>query len=112
MKKFAALLALAMPLSCFAMAPSSENAPVKCESGQVEARTVFAYTSRSLFGDSNPNTIARFRTSDGAGMAESLHCVAHEIKSVADWKYLRDLIITENKNIHDITIVSTSLITQ
>jgi hypothetical protein len=98
MKKFALSLILAMTATaqCFAVAPNQTTKTPACKEGEYLARSVFIFTSKDIFGDANPNTLARvYGASDKGGVAES-------------WEYLHRVLEAENPSLHNFTVVSTS----
>lgn len=111
MKKIALSLILAMTATaqCFAAAPDQATKTIVCKDGEYLARSVFIFTSKAVFGDANPNTLARvYGASDKGGVAETTHCLGLEIKSAESWEYLHRVLEAENPNLYNFTVVSTS----
>lgn len=75
------------------------------------ARTAFIFTSKGVFDDANPNTLARvYGASDKGGVAETTHCLGLglDIKSAESWEYLHRVVEAENPSLRNFTVVSTS----
>lgn len=112
MKKIALSLIIAMATASQCFAAQQEPAAhkkIECKAEEYLARTVFIFTSKDIFGEANPNTLARvYGASDKGGVAETTHCLGLEIKSADSWKYLHFVVEAENPSLHNFTVVSTS----